>query len=158
MATNDKGSDLDVFEGLTKKGGPASPSTVPPPPPGGAGQTLLGMPAQPQWNPPPSPQPNTSNFDSPVDSADGNGNVDSASADSANAYRAYSDSATSEGVNVDSGINDGGMNDGGGNDGDTDVALSAPKAPPPPGRGSLPPIDPVAPAYADQVGQRPGSD
>jgi hypothetical protein len=168
MATNDKGSDLDVFEGLTKKGGSGSQSTVPPPPPGGAGQTLLGMPAQTPWAPP-SPQPNTSDFDSAADSGvDGSGNVDgpsadsasadsasadSASADSASAYRAYSDSASGDTANAD-----GGMNDGGGNDGDTDVALSAPKAPPPPGRGSLPPIDPVAPAYADQIGQRPSSD
>ena len=47
MATNDKGSDLDIFEGLSKKGGSGSPSgghtSAPPPPPPGAKQTLLGI-------------------------------------------------------------------------------------------------------------------
>ncbi|MDP9001950.1 MAG: PEGA domain-containing protein, partial [Myxococcota bacterium] len=46
MATDDKGSDLDVFEGLSKKASSGSSSTVPPPPPppgGGGHHTLLGM-------------------------------------------------------------------------------------------------------------------
>jgi hypothetical protein len=50
MATNDKGSDLDIFEGLSKKGGSGSPSgghsSAPPPPPPraeGAQHTLLGI-------------------------------------------------------------------------------------------------------------------
>jgi hypothetical protein len=44
MATDDKGSDLDVFEGLTKKGGSGAQSSAPPPPPPRDGsQTLLGL-------------------------------------------------------------------------------------------------------------------
>jgi PEGA domain len=49
MATNDKGSDLDIFEGLGKKGGSGAPtggvsSGPPPPPPRSDGQhTLMGM-------------------------------------------------------------------------------------------------------------------
>src|SRR5258708_23748223 len=49
MATNEKGSDLDVFEGLSKKGpGASSPpgqQTAPPPPPRApdASRTLLGI-------------------------------------------------------------------------------------------------------------------
>jgi len=45
MATNDKGSDLDVFEGLAKKNsGALSTAPPPPPPPRGDGMnTLLGM-------------------------------------------------------------------------------------------------------------------
>jgi hypothetical protein len=54
MATNDKGSDLDVFEDLSKGAGSGSPaggeSSVPPPPPRrseGAPRTLLGVTAPP---------------------------------------------------------------------------------------------------------------
>jgi PEGA domain len=49
MATNDKGSDLDIFEGLSKKGGSGAPtggvsSGPPPPPPRSDGQhTLMGL-------------------------------------------------------------------------------------------------------------------
>src|SRR5579863_5345486 len=51
MSTNEKGSDLDVFEGLSKKGSglsspPAGPQSPPPPPPAsadGANRTLLGL-------------------------------------------------------------------------------------------------------------------
>jgi len=44
MATDEKGSDLDVFEGLTKKGGAGAQSSAPPPPPPRDGsRTLLGL-------------------------------------------------------------------------------------------------------------------
>ncbi|MBV9947672.1 MAG: hypothetical protein JOZ69_12535 [Myxococcales bacterium] len=60
MSTNEKGSDLDVFEGLSKKGAssapPGSPS-VPSPPrvPEGANRTLLGMTAPASLGAPPPP-------------------------------------------------------------------------------------------------------
>ncbi len=43
MATDENGSDLDVFEGLTKKGGGGSQPSAPPPPPRDGSRTLLGV-------------------------------------------------------------------------------------------------------------------
>src|SRR4029077_8941181 len=116
MATNEKGSDLDVFEGLNKKGGAGSPSSVPPPPPGpGVQQTLLGMTSPASLNEPTPTSPEGTldpSFVSPaVDAPDLDG-----------------------------------------------TANAAANAPPPPGRASLPPIDPVAPAFAAPSGPKPATD
>jgi hypothetical protein len=85
METNDKGSDLDVFEGLSKKGGLGSPSdatsTAPPPPPtrpsDGAQRALLSItsPGVLPVPPPPASTPSVAGVSRPPPPPPGRGSL-----------------------------------------------------------------------------------